>query len=306
MTQHPAGPPCGNNPNYRLSDGDRQAVAEFRAYLADRAALRDRPAETEEERADREETERDHARGDHTHCGITCEAEMPTEHLRNFVIAKGYPGTKGALDELLRRARAAAVLAVLPEPSRAAVLREFLPRLEERLLGCCQECNACAAIARDLAAEMAAAAQQQPGAEAPSDRAAIYREIADRLAADAEKGDKEGLTRIYRRSAATQVRAWADELLGPVVQQPAAADDAHRIVAYVLTVGTDLHCLACTPTPRGDIWAPVTAEELEDGGLCARCGRDLLIQRQTATADDHVCGDAEAQQDGAQQEADRG
>src|SRR5690606_3341535 len=66
------------------------------------------PEETDEERADREETERDHARGDHTHCGITCETEMPTEQLRNFVIAKGYPGTKGALAELERRAAAGA------------------------------------------------------------------------------------------------------------------------------------------------------------------------------------------------------
>ncbi|WP_171108631.1 MULTISPECIES: hypothetical protein [unclassified Streptomyces] len=40
----PTGPACGNNPNFRMSDGDRQAVAEFRAYLADRAALRDRVA----------------------------------------------------------------------------------------------------------------------------------------------------------------------------------------------------------------------------------------------------------------------
>ncbi|WP_371099904.1 hypothetical protein [Streptomyces sp. PU_AKi4] len=64
------------------------------------------PAETDEQRADREATERDHARGDHTYCGVTCEVEMPTEHLRNFVIAKGYPGTKGALTELERRARA--------------------------------------------------------------------------------------------------------------------------------------------------------------------------------------------------------
>jgi hypothetical protein len=63
--------------------------------------------ETDEQRADREETERDHAAGDHTYCGITCETELPTEHLRNFVIAKGYPGTKGALDELLRRAAVA-------------------------------------------------------------------------------------------------------------------------------------------------------------------------------------------------------
>ncbi|MEU4154795.1 hypothetical protein [Streptomyces antimycoticus] len=36
---------------------------------------------------------------------------------------------------------------------RAAILREFLSQLDERLLGCCEECNACAAIARDLAAE---------------------------------------------------------------------------------------------------------------------------------------------------------
>lgn len=36
----------------------------------------------------------------------------------------------------------------------AAVLRDFVRELGDRLLGCCQECNACAAIARDLAAEM--------------------------------------------------------------------------------------------------------------------------------------------------------
>ena len=30
------GPRCGNNPNVRLTPGDRQAVAEFREYLAAR------------------------------------------------------------------------------------------------------------------------------------------------------------------------------------------------------------------------------------------------------------------------------
>jgi len=50
---------------------------------------------------------------------------------------------------------------------------------------------------------------------APADRAAIYREVADRLAADAEQGEKEGLTRIYRRSAARQVREWADQAQQP-------------------------------------------------------------------------------------------
>lgn len=51
-------------------------------------------------------------------------------------------------------------------------------------------------------------ADDQP---APVDRAAAYREVADRLATDAQQGNKEGFTRIYRRSAATQVRQWADE-----------------------------------------------------------------------------------------------
>jgi hypothetical protein len=47
---------------------------------------------------------------------------------------------------------------------RAAVLRDFLSKLDERLLGCCEECNACAAIARDLAAEPADEAQQDGAA----------------------------------------------------------------------------------------------------------------------------------------------
>jgi hypothetical protein len=41
MSHRPTGPACGNNPNYRMSDGDRQAVENFKAYLAERAALRD-------------------------------------------------------------------------------------------------------------------------------------------------------------------------------------------------------------------------------------------------------------------------
>ncbi|MET9815291.1 hypothetical protein [Streptomyces sp. NPDC006355] len=38
MSQRPTGPACANNPNYQMSDGDRQAVEDFKAYLADRAA----------------------------------------------------------------------------------------------------------------------------------------------------------------------------------------------------------------------------------------------------------------------------
>lgn len=45
MTDRSTGPRCGNNPNYRMSEGDRKAVDDFKAYLADRAAIRDRIAE---------------------------------------------------------------------------------------------------------------------------------------------------------------------------------------------------------------------------------------------------------------------
>lgn len=35
--------------------------------------------------------------------------QYPTEQMRNFILAKGYPGTKAMLDELLRRAAPATV-----------------------------------------------------------------------------------------------------------------------------------------------------------------------------------------------------
>jgi hypothetical protein len=38
MSSNGGGPPCGNNPNFKLSPGDRQAVDEFMAYLRHRRA----------------------------------------------------------------------------------------------------------------------------------------------------------------------------------------------------------------------------------------------------------------------------
>ena len=63
---------------------------------------------------DRLETEQAHAAGDHGNCGVTCEVEYPSIQLRNFILAKGYPGTKGMLDELLRRAGQPAVPVAVP------------------------------------------------------------------------------------------------------------------------------------------------------------------------------------------------
>ncbi|MFI5880887.1 hypothetical protein [Streptomyces sp. NPDC051554] len=60
----------------------------------------------------------------------------------------------------------------------------------------------------------------------PGDRAAIYAEVADRLAADAEQGDKEGFTRIYHRAAAFQVRMWGTELASDQNAVPATTCSA--------------------------------------------------------------------------------
>lgn len=37
------GPPCGNNPRFRMSPGDRAVVEEFMDYLADRRAADEEP-----------------------------------------------------------------------------------------------------------------------------------------------------------------------------------------------------------------------------------------------------------------------
>jgi hypothetical protein len=45
MTDQPVGPHCGNNPSVQLTDGDRRAVEDFKAHLAERAAVRERIVE---------------------------------------------------------------------------------------------------------------------------------------------------------------------------------------------------------------------------------------------------------------------
>ncbi|WAL93947.1 hypothetical protein [Streptomyces sp. Je 1-369] len=133
-TEHTLGVDLDGRPAARIHFAyapDMPAEARTALVEAIDAALTDSEAaspETDEQRTDRLETERDHTRGDHTHCGLDCEVEMPTEHLRNFVIAKGYPGTKGALDELIRRARAEA--AAPPAPAgRITLNRDQLAAL---------------------------------------------------------------------------------------------------------------------------------------------------------------------------------
>lgn len=97
-------------------DGMREAVRRIRAVID--TALDGPAAPTartpcsqpdpckDGELCDAHATEQAHAAGDHDYCDITCEAAMPSDQMRNFILAKGYPGTAGALNELLRRAAA--------------------------------------------------------------------------------------------------------------------------------------------------------------------------------------------------------
>lgn len=74
------------------------------------------------------------------------------------------------------------------------------------------------------------------------------------------------------------VRALTEPAVRPVVGEQPDTQEADRIVAYRNPALTKLHCLRCTPHPAGDIWTPVTAGELEDGGICTVCGVDVLIE----------------------------
>lgn len=67
-------------------------------------SLKDTGLDTEEEREDRLQTERDHDAGFHEHCGVTCEEHFPSDMLRNGILCRAIPGSTTMLDELIRRA----------------------------------------------------------------------------------------------------------------------------------------------------------------------------------------------------------
>jgi hypothetical protein len=52
----------------------------------------------------RHEEEQAHAEGEHQYCSIECEANLPSEQLRNAILCRAIPGSKNMLAELERRA----------------------------------------------------------------------------------------------------------------------------------------------------------------------------------------------------------
>jgi hypothetical protein len=108
-----------------------------------------------------------------------------------------------------------------------------------------------------------AAEAQQP--ETPNtDRAAVYREVADRLTTDAQQGMQPDWARIYKRDAANKVREWAEQLDGegrqddttprPVQHAPgnAVLCPNCRTKGHAVCMDGEEECCGAEPPSRAD------------------------------------------------------
>ncbi|MFF5842157.1 hypothetical protein ACFY74_11890 [Streptomyces massasporeus] len=263
------GPACGNNPNYRMSDGDRQAVEDFRAYLAARAALRNRIAEALEQADYRP----DMRRGD----------------------------------------LADAVLPVLPAPvDRAAVLREVEAALRARGKRLTGEYNdsdilhedgpAAAAATWKRAAELvgrmadeAQPTQPQPtpcSTPNPCEDGELCATHEEQQAHAAGEHDACGITcevqmptAPMRNSIVAHGIPGTAGMLDELLRRAAAG-----LLPAVEEPGPDVVAFRSPDKPaalwcrkHGARWwglAPLTSDDLPDGGVCGDCGVDVLIQQE--------------------------
>ena len=213
-----------------------------------------------------------------------------------------------------------AVLAVLPAPvDRAAALTEAertmlayaLDQAQERIWsegGFTAEDQAAVTSLRRLVAETATGpaaeahtdTQDDGGAHEPLHRWRV--EILDGKTwiSDSRTFGARSVAQDRYRAATENAPAWADgqpmrrrlvrETTTFAVEEPVVSssvgsaaprhDEEARVVAYLPPAGVGLHCLRCAPKPAGDIWTPVTAEELDTGGICLVCHVDVLIPQE--------------------------
>jgi hypothetical protein len=110
------------------------------------------------------------------------------------------------------------------------------------------------------------------------DEAEAHGDYAQTVAAS---GSKRGFRLVSSLTTQT-VEAEHQPATGPAggTQQP-KEDDGDRIVAYrsALPGAFSVYCTRHTDD-LGDGAIPLTSEDLPDGGLCAQCGADVLIQQQ--------------------------
>lgn len=188
----------------------------------------------------------DFTMSEHTWCWLSLEGDASGETISTLLVQ-------------LMLAAASAVVSP-PPATRADVLREAADVLDA-VAGQHPEARAVVIHWGDAAALLRTMAQEECD---ELEAQAHLDQLADELPYTADEEQQQpavGPSRV------------ADE------EQPATeAPESDRIVAYRGLGGNDLHCLGCTPSTPGDIWTPVTSEELEHGGLCAICDVDVLIE----------------------------
>lgn len=109
------------------------------------------------------------------------------------------------------------------------------------------------------------------------DRADVLREEAARIRAHCpdhlDADSAEGAWMDCHCPVADDMRKRANEL------RTAAKSDRDHVVAYRSPAGTALYCTRHYDE-LGPLWPPVLSEDLPDGGLCTKCGADVLIPQQ--------------------------
>jgi hypothetical protein len=286
-TDH-AGPVDDNGVRYRWGDDAIGAVPHAASAVvpaADRAALRDRIAEALMQWAERNNN-----------------PQYASMRRSETVRANAY-------------SRADAIMPVLPAPAdRAAVLEEAADAVAAdtgfhiRYGAAIDYAEHYAALLRRLAVESAVVdrvAAETPPAEtlrpaatewtfeacydADNDKwhgiGGTYRDRAEAKDAFKHRAENDsGHVKHFKFRLVRATTTYAVEAERPVVVAQPGKDTETRVVAHVLATHTDLHCLNCAPPPHGDVWTPVTADDLDDGGVCVRCGVDVLIPQQPKEA----------------------
>lgn len=99
-----------------------------------------------------------------------------------------------------------------------------------------------------------------------------YEQLADRLDAEHARRVKAAWSPTEHQ-AAEEWSSVAGFVRGLAREQQAKPSG---VIAYS-PGGRTLRCPACRPNPLGSEWRSLTAEDLEDGGICTACGVDVLI-----------------------------
>ena len=276
MTDRSTGPRCGNNPNTRLTPGDRKAVDDFQARLALQAAAK--PYIERAAWVDFDPLMEVIAATLWEHCARDDE-DMPQAVCDD-------PRTIAAFAAAVAHAHAAGVAPATDQTERrdryAATVRD---RIKERTFPPGAGAKAIFGASEfDIAdVVMAVADTEQAGLRRRITELESQCRDVDRLRKDwvAMRDRAEALDARVRDLAASQPPAAV-----PAVDQtalrdrPTAADTGDCVVAYRSPLPGALSLYCTSHIEELGACVPLTSEDLPDGGVCAKCGVDVLIPQE--------------------------